>query len=47
MYNAITRQVEAELLPTLRQLDISFFAYNPLAGGLLTGKYNVSKLQQL
>ncbi|XP_075047265.1 aflatoxin B1 aldehyde reductase member 2-like [Mixophyes fleayi] len=39
MYNATTRQVESELLPCLRQLGIRFYAYNPLAGGLLTGKY--------
>ena len=39
MYNAITRQVETELFPALRKLDISFYAYNPLAGGMLTGKY--------
>ncbi|XP_069774833.1 aflatoxin B1 aldehyde reductase member 3 isoform X2 [Narcine bancroftii] len=39
MYNATTRQVEVELLPCLRHLGIRFYAYNPLAGGLLTGKY--------
>ncbi|KAJ8400745.1 hypothetical protein AAFF_G00395140 [Aldrovandia affinis] len=40
MYNATTRQVETELLPCLRNYGIRFFAYNPLAGGLLTGKYH-------
>ncbi|XP_056323827.1 aflatoxin B1 aldehyde reductase member 4-like [Danio aesculapii] len=40
MYNATTRQVETELLPCLRYFGIRFFAYNPLAGGLLTGKYH-------
>ncbi|XP_034724999.1 aflatoxin B1 aldehyde reductase member 3 isoform X1 [Etheostoma cragini] len=39
MYNAITRQVETELLPCLRYYGMRFYAYNPLAGGLLTGKY--------
>uniref|UniRef100_A0A8D0E0A8 Aldo-keto reductase family 7 like/pseudo n=1 Tax=Salvator merianae TaxID=96440 RepID=A0A8D0E0A8_SALMN len=39
MYNATTRQVETELLPCLRRFGIRFYAYNPLAGGLLTGKY--------
>ena len=39
MYNAVTRDVEVELLPCLRHLGISFYAYNPLAGGLLTGRY--------
>lgn len=39
MYNATTRQVETELLPCLRHYGIRYYAYNPLAGGLLTGKY--------
>ncbi|KAK6472277.1 aflatoxin B1 aldehyde reductase member 4 [Huso huso] len=39
MYNATTRQVETELLPCLRYYGMRFYAYNPLAGGLLTGKY--------
>lgn len=40
MYNATTRQVEKELLPCLRYFGMRFYAYNPLAGGLLTGKYH-------
>ena len=39
MYNAVTRAVESELFPCLRRLHIAFYAYNPLAGGLLTGRY--------
>ena len=39
MYNALTRDVEGELLPCLRHLGMSFYAYNPLAGGMLTGRY--------
>ncbi|KJE95331.1 AKR7A2 protein [Capsaspora owczarzaki ATCC 30864] len=39
MYNAITRQVEKDLLPVLREFNIRFYIYNPLAGGLLTGRY--------
>lgn len=39
MYNGITRQVEMELFPCLRRLGIRFLCYNPLAGGLLTGKH--------
>lgn len=39
MYNAITRDVERELFPAIRAFGIRFYAYNPLAGGLLTGKY--------
>ncbi|MFT4650499.1 MAG: aflatoxin B1 aldehyde reductase [Flavobacteriales bacterium] len=39
MYNAMTRDVETELFPCLRHYDMHFYAYNPLAGGLLTGKH--------
>ena len=39
LYNAITRSVEPELFPSLRHFGIRFYAYNPLAGGFLTGKY--------
>ncbi|CAK9108396.1 Aflatoxin B1 aldehyde reductase member 2 (rAFAR2) (Succinic semialdehyde reductase) (SSA reductase) [Durusdinium trenchii] len=39
MYNAITRDVERELLPALKTLGIRFYAYNPLAGGFLSGKH--------
>lgn len=39
LYNALTRGVEPELLPCLRNYGIRFYAYNPLAGGLLSGKY--------
>jgi aflatoxin B1 aldehyde reductase len=43
MYNGITRQVEVELFPCLRRLGMRFLAYNPLAGGLLTGKHRFDK----
>jgi len=39
MYNALTRDVERELFPCLHNYGIRFYAYNPLAGGLLTGKH--------
>ncbi len=39
MYNALTRDVERELFPCLRHYGMAFYAYNPLAGGLLTGRY--------
>ncbi len=39
MYNVLTRQVEQELFPSLREYGLSFYVYNPLSGGLLTGKY--------
>ena len=39
MYNALTRDVERELFPCLRNYGMRFYAYNPLAGGMLTGKH--------
>ena len=38
-YSLFTRDVEAEILPTVRQLGIGFVAYSPLGRGLLTGAY--------
>lgn len=35
MYNAITREVERELLPALKKLGMRFYAYNPLVRGAL------------
>jgi aflatoxin B1 aldehyde reductase len=40
MYNGLSRNVEKELFPALKKLGIKFYAYNPLAGGLLSGKYS-------
>ncbi|KAJ3340418.1 Aflatoxin B1 aldehyde reductase member 3 [Gonapodya sp. JEL0774] len=40
MYNPITRGVELELIPCLHEFGMRFYAYNPLAGGLLTGKFS-------
>ncbi len=37
--NSRKNQVEGELFPCLRRFDIAFYAYNPLAGGILTGRY--------
>lgn len=35
-YSPVARRQDTELLPTLRKLGISFYAYSPLAGGFLT-----------
>ena len=35
----MSRRAEGELFPALRELGMRFYAYNPLAGGILTGKY--------
>jgi len=39
MYNAVTRDVERECIPSCGHFGLRFIAYNPLAGGLLTGKH--------
>lgn len=39
MYNAITRAIETELVPCCRKYGIDIVVYNPLAGGLFSGKY--------
>ncbi|KAK7208626.1 aflatoxin B1-aldehyde reductase [Myxozyma melibiosi] len=39
-YNCVTRDVEEELFPALRHYGLDFVCYNPIAGGLLSGKYN-------
>ena len=38
-YNLLTRGIENELLPFCRDYDMGVVAFNPLAGGMLTGKY--------
>jgi aryl-alcohol dehydrogenase-like predicted oxidoreductase len=38
-YNLLFRDIEAELLPLCRDQGVGVIAYNPLAGGFLTGKY--------
>lgn len=38
-YNALNRSIEAELLPLCAEQGIGVLSYNPLAGGMLTGKY--------
>lgn len=40
MYNALCRNVEPELFPSIRQLGMRFYAFNPLAGGMLSGKHH-------
>jgi aryl-alcohol dehydrogenase-like predicted oxidoreductase len=38
-YSLFTREVEDEILPTLRELGICFVAYSPLGRGFLTGRW--------
>jgi aryl-alcohol dehydrogenase (NADP+) len=38
-YNLLFREIERELLPLSREAGLGVIPYNPLAGGLLTGKH--------
>jgi aryl-alcohol dehydrogenase (NADP+) len=38
-YNLLYREAESELLPLCRDQGVGVIAYNPLAGGMLSGKY--------
>lgn len=39
IYNPLTRKAETELNAARLQFGMRFYAYNPMAGGLLTGRY--------
>ncbi|MCI8513111.1 MAG: aldo/keto reductase [Lachnospiraceae bacterium] len=39
VYNPLTRRAEAELNACLYNYGLRFYAYNPMCGGLLTGRY--------
>lgn len=45
-YSLLTREVEYEILPVLRQLGISLVPYSPLARGLVTNKLNLDTLEE-
>ncbi len=38
-YSVLFRMIEDEIVPLCRQHGLGIMAYNPLAGGMLTGKY--------
>ncbi len=40
MYNLLARGIEEEYLPFCKRFGIAVISYNPLAGGLLTGKHS-------
>lgn len=46
MYNTLTRSAEKELFPVLRRFGLDYVAYNPIAGGILSGKYKTSDVPQ-
>lgn len=39
IYNPLTRKAEIELNDCLNYFGLRFYAYNPMAGGLMSGKY--------
>jgi aryl-alcohol dehydrogenase-like predicted oxidoreductase len=41
-YNLLFRQIERELLPLAAEEQLAVMPYNPLAGGLLTGKHTLA-----
>jgi 1-deoxyxylulose-5-phosphate synthase len=46
VYNLITRGIEAELTPFLSAHHMALTIYNPIAGGLLSGKHTVGEQPQ-
>jgi len=42
-YNLLYREIETELLPYARQEKLGVIVYNPIAGGLLSGKYRAGE----
>lgn len=45
-YSLWSREIEKELLPTLRELGIGLAGYSPLSRGLLSGKIDETSLKQ-
>ncbi|RAH65096.1 aldo/keto reductase family protein [Aspergillus aculeatinus CBS 121060] len=46
MYNAITRSIETELVHACKRYGIDIVVYNPLAGGILSGKYKTQDIPE-
>src|SRR5262249_18319581 len=42
-YNLLYREMETELLPLCQDQGLGVIAYNPLAGGFLSGKYQAAE----
>jgi aryl-alcohol dehydrogenase-like predicted oxidoreductase len=40
MYNLLARGIDEEFLPFCKRFNVAVVPYNPLAGGLLTGKHS-------
>ncbi|TVY40643.1 Aflatoxin B1 aldehyde reductase member [Lachnellula occidentalis] len=46
MYNAITRSIEQELIPACKRYGLDIVVYNPIAGGLFSGKYKTKDIPE-
>ena len=44
MYNLVARGLEQEFVRMAKEFSVSIIAYNPLAGGLLTGKHSIDSI---
>lgn len=44
IYNVLTRTIESELIPACRRYGLDVVVYNPIAGGLLSGKIKSSHI---
>jgi aryl-alcohol dehydrogenase-like predicted oxidoreductase len=42
VYNLLTRSIENELVACTQKHDVSLTVYNPICGGLLTGKHKIA-----
>jgi aryl-alcohol dehydrogenase (NADP+) len=45
-YNLLFRQIERELLPLCQEEGVGVIPYNPIAGGLLTGKHSREEIPE-
>jgi aflatoxin B1 aldehyde reductase len=44
MYNCITRSLERDLIPACKRYGLDVVVYNPIAGGLFSGKHKTSDI---
>ncbi len=44
LYNALARDIEKDVLPMSAEMGMGLMAWSPLAGGMLTGKYDPENL---
>ncbi|TCK99800.1 aryl-alcohol dehydrogenase-like predicted oxidoreductase [Shimia isoporae] len=46
LYNAVGRDIEVDVLKLGKEMGVGLMAWSPLAGGLLTGKYDPADLEK-